>query len=43
MLRPDIQKGTGRKKVEGRQEPNTFLRLDPPRIYPSGMARTLVS
>lgn len=42
MLRPNIQKGTGRKKVEGRQEPNTF-RLDPPRIYPSGMARTLVS
>lgn len=43
MLRPSIQKGTGRKKVEGRQEPDTFLRLDPPHIYPSGMARTLVS
>lgn len=43
MQRPSIQKGTGPKKVEGRQEPDTFLSLDPPHIYPSGMARAHVS
>lgn len=43
MLRPSIQKGTDPNKAEGRQEPDTFLSLDPPHISPSGMARTHVS